>query len=256
MKLSVCISALQMGKDPVPFMREIAARGFSAVEFWGWWNIDTAAIAAAARENGQTITAICTRFIPLTDPARRGEYIDGLRETIGVAASLGCRTIISQSGNDTGDTRAVQHQSIVDGLRAAAPLLEAAGMTLVLEPLNPLDHVGYYLRTSDEGFAIIREVKSPAVRLLFDVYHQQITEGDILSHILPNIGLIAHFHGAGVPGRHEMTSGELDYASIFAAIDGAGYDRHFGLEYFPVGDAAASLVDFRAHLAARGVRGE
>ena len=132
----------------------------------------------------------------------------------------------------------------------------APPMTLVLEPLNPLDHVGYYLRTSDEGFAIIREVGSPAVRLLFDVYHQQITEGDILSHILPNIGLIAHFHGAGVPGRHEMTSGELDYASIFAAIDGAGYDRHFGLEYFPVGDAAASLVDFRAHLAARGVRGE
>ena len=256
MKLSVCASALNIGKAPAPFMDAVASHGFPGIEFWGWWNYDTNEIKDAATRNGQTVTAICTRFIPLTDPARREEYIAGLRETIPVARSLGCKTIISQLGNDTGDTRARQHQSIVDGLREAAPLLEDAGMTLVIEPLNWRDHPGYYLRSADEGFAIVREVASPAVRLLFDIYHQQITEGDILARILPNISLIGHFHAAGVPGRHELTTGELDYARIIEAIDGAGYNGWFGLEYFPTGDAVSSLDELRAYLTARGVRGE
>lgn len=256
MKLSVCVSALNIGKEPVPFLNALAASGFSAVEFWGWWNYDVPAIRDAAARNGQTVSAICTRFISLTDPACRDAYIAGLRETIPVARSLGCKTIISQTGADTGDTRAAQHESLVRGLREAAPLLEDAGMTLVVEPLNWRDHPGYYLRSSDEGFDIIREVGSPAVKLLFDVYHQQITEGDILARVIPNVSLIGHFHGAGVPGRHEMTSGELDYASILAAIDEAGYDGCFGLEYFPLGDAVRSLEDFRAHLTARGIRAE
>jgi hydroxypyruvate isomerase len=104
----------------------------------------------------------------------------------------------------------------------------------VLEPLNTLkDHRGYFLASSYEAFEIIEEVGSPAVKVLYDIYHQQITEGNLIPTITENIGLIGHFHVADVPGRHQPGTGEINYKNVFAAIDGSGYNRYVGLEYGP-----------------------
>ncbi len=127
-------------------------------------------------------------------------------------------------------------------LKTAAPLAEEAGVTLVLEPLNILvDHPGYFLTSSREGFEIVEQVGSPAVKLLYDIYHQQVTEGNLIATITSHIDLIGHFHAADVPGRHEPGTGEINYANVLAAIDEAGYEGFIGLEYAPTVATAESL---------------
>ena len=150
--------------------------------------------------------------------------------------------MITQVGADTGAPREDQHASIVAGLKAAAPILESAGITLMIEPLNTyVNHPGYYLWSSSEAFDIVREVDSPSVKVIFDIYHQQVMEGNIIPNILGNLDLIAHLHGAGHPGRHEMQNGESNYSVIIDAVDKAGYRGALGLEYKPLLDPIESL---------------
>jgi hydroxypyruvate isomerase len=181
--------------------------------------------------------------VSLVDPATRAAYLTGLQESLVAARQLNCRTLISQVGDAReGVSREEQHACLVEGLRQAAPLLEAADVTLVIEPLNELvDHAGYYLIRSDEAFAIVDQVGSPRVKVVFDIYHQQISEGHLIHNLTANIDKIAHFHAAGNPGRHELSVGEIDYPSVFAAIQATGYDGYVALEYWPTRDPAEGL---------------
>ncbi|NLA77243.1 MAG: hypothetical protein GX851_05355, partial [Clostridiales bacterium] len=95
--------------------------------------------------------------------------------------------------------------------------------------------------SSYEGFGIVREVGSGNVKLLYDIYHQQITEGNLIPNIIKNIGLVGHFHAADNPGRHEPGTGEINYKNVFSAIDKSGYDGYIGLEYEPTLNSAESL---------------
>ena len=249
MYYSACVPALFRNIPMHEALPVVADCGIPAFEFWGWWDLDLSALEAAQQQTGLQCSAMCTRMIPLTDPARRDEYIAGLLESIAVARRFGCRTLISQVGPELATLpRCDQHQSIVDGLRACIPLLEEAGITLVIEPLNTLvNHPGYYLTASAEGFDIVREVGSPYVKLLYDVYHQQITEGNLLANITPNIDLIGHIHIAGVPGRHEpLRDCEINYPVILQALRSLGYQHAIGLEYMPLYDAADGLREIAA----------
>ena len=107
--------------------------------------------------------------------------------------------------------------------------------------MNLVDHAGYYLVRSDEAFAVIDEVASSHVKVVFDIYHQQISEGHLIHNITANIDKIAHFHAAGNPGRNELTIGEIHYPSVFQAILETGYDGFVALEYWPVEDPLAGL---------------
>lgn len=244
MYYSVCASAVYEGVPLSEAIGRIRAAGANAYEFWSWWDQDLDAVEAAQRAAGLKPAALCTRFIPLNDPARRADYISGLRQSISVARRLGCPTLISQIGQALADVpREAQHDCIAEGLRACAPILEDAGVTLVIEPLNVLvNHPGYYLTSSAEGFELVRQAQSPNVRLLFDVYHQQITEGNLIANLTANAPLIGHIHVAGNPGRHEILGeSEIHYPSVFAALKRAGYDGAVGLEYFPLNDPDAGL---------------
>ena len=236
MKLSVCVDAVYDGKDFIDSMRSVRGCGIDSIEFWCWWDKDIDAVNSARKELGLTIAAFCTKFISLTDPAQREDYIAGLVETLAVAQKLDCKTIITQVGEDRKDVPAAeQHKSIVEGLKACVPYLEKAGVTLVFEPLNTkIDHMGYYLWSSDEGADIVDEVGSPYVKMLFDLYHQQIMEGDIIRRSTQYLDKIGHMHAAGNPGRHELDDGEINYKGVFDALKAAGYKGHVGLEYFPV----------------------
>jgi hydroxypyruvate isomerase len=234
-KLSVCIEMI--GKE-VPFLERIALAaeaGYNAIEFWSWANKDIDAIAAAAMASNVTVAGMVATSGKLVDPSLRDRLVEEVKSTIEVAKRLSCTTLIVTTGNELPDMpRAQQHDSVVAGLKKVAPLAEQAGMVLVLEPLNLLvDHQGYYLSTSPEGFDIIRQVDSPAVRLLFDVYHQQVTEGNVTANMLANLDLIGHVHVADVPGRHEPGTGELNYGNICRMLSDAGYDGYVGLEFKP-----------------------
>ena len=242
-KPSVCIDAVLGDLPPEKALQIVSDAGVDAFEFWGWWDKDLDEITAARDSLGLQISACCTKFISLVDPATRQSYLSGLSESIEAAQRLGCKTLISQVGDfRPGVSREEQHQCLVDGLREAAPLLEAGGITLVIEPLNELiDHAGYYLVRSDQAFQIIDEVGSGNVKVVFDIYHQQISEGQLIANITSNIEKIAHFHAAGNPGRNELTRGELNYPQIFDAIHNTDYDGYVGLEYWPLSDPLQGL---------------
>ena len=180
---------------------------------------------------------------PLVYAEGKDSFRAAAEETIAAAKELGVQTVIVTVGNARNDvTRYEQHTNIVKNIRAAAPLFEDSGIILVVEPLNVLcDHKGYYLDTSYEGFGIIEEIGSPNVRLLFDIYHQQISEGNIIPTVTANLEHIAHLHGAGHPGRHELQYGESNYRYIIDQIDKAGYKGSLGLEYSPILDPIESL---------------
>jgi hydroxypyruvate isomerase len=245
--LSVCI---EMVYDDEPFHERIhrtAAAGINAVEFWDWREKDLDAITTAATESGIEIVS-CVAGGVLTDPKMADNAVEKISESIQIAAELGIPTLIATTGPDQeGLTGETQHENIVDVLSRVAADAEAAGVTIALEPLNTkVDHPGYFLTSSDEGFAIVDAVDSPNITLLYDVYHQQITEGNIIQTLTENIDRIGHVHIADVPGRHEPGTGELNYSNIIEAIDDAGYDGYIGCEFSPTGnpdDAIAAVLD-------------
>jgi len=241
MRASVCIDAV--GRELPRFsdrMRLARDCGFDAVEFWGWWDKDLSEIRETAGECSLEIAALCTRFFNPGLREERDAYLEGLRETLETARFLCCRRIISQAGNAV-LPREEQTANLLETLRQAAGILRGSGVTLVLEPLNPVDHPGYFLVNSPEAFRLLREVDAPEIRLLFDIYHQQVSEGNLLANILENLPLIAHFHGAGCPGRHELSGNEIDYAWLLSQISRAGYEGFVGLEYAPSLSSKESL---------------
>ncbi|MBW7476311.1 TIM barrel protein [Paenibacillus oenotherae] len=234
MNISVCIDAVLRGRPLGESLEAIHSIGIDTFEFWSWWDKDLNVIKAKKEELGLNVLAFCTKFVSLVDPSARNAYIQGLEESIEAAQFLGCPSLITQTGNDNGYPREVQRKCIIDGLKACVPLLEKTGISLLVEPLNVLiDHPGHFLSRSSEAFSIIEEVGSPNVKLLFDIYHQQVTEGNLIPNITENLKLIGHFHAAGHPGRSELDSGELYYPAICQAIEDAGYNGYMGLEYFP-----------------------
>lgn len=242
MKLSVCTDLVFSGLPTQEAAKRVLALGMDTIEFWGWWDKDIDGIAALQQETGLKVAALCTRFISLVDPACRQDYVAALRETVETAKKLNCSVIISQTGADRGIDRAEQLRSMETGLKECAPILEDAGMTLTVEPLNlRVNHAGYFLSSSDECAELLDAVDSRNVRMLYDIYHQQITEGDVIRRIQQYIDLIGHFHSAGNPGRNELYRGELNYAEVFRAIRETGYDRFVGLEYAPTENVEKGL---------------
>lgn len=247
MNLSVCIDAVLEGVPLETALQTVADCGYSAFEFWKWWEKDLDHLLELRNHHQLQIAACCTRFVSLVDPACREEYLEGLAESVAVAQRLNCPTLISQVGDACPDlSREAQHASLVAGLREAASILQNSGVVLGIEPLNEtVDHQGYYLVRSDEAFAIIEEVGSPNVQVTFDLYHQQISEGDLTTTLRQHIDKIAHFHAAGCPGRHELGDGELSYPWLFEAIRKTGYSGYIGLEYWPARSAEDGLRTVR-----------
>ena len=224
-------------------IRKVAAMGYDAVEAYGWNGWDLHAIRAVLDETGVELLSLLVPETRLTDPACRGLWLEALQVACEAAAIVGAKKLITQVGNDTGAPREIQHAAIVETLRQAKPILEHYGVTVMPEPLNiKVNHPGYYLTTASEAFDIVREVDSPYVKIIYDIYHQQITEGDIIPTVTGNLSHIAHLHAAGHPGRHELWEGELNYKYIFDAIDKAGYTGACGLEYGSLGNPLESLM--------------
>lgn len=245
MKASVCI---EMIYTEFPFLDRIkiaAEQGFDAVEFWNWDNKDMPAIEKAVEAAGIEIATFqSNRGGTLINPSHRQEFIAGIRESLAMAEQMNTKKMFLLS-DELGDDRSVKfqfphltedekHASVLEGLKELAPLAERAGVVLVLEPLNNLvDHAGYWLKRSQIGFELIRKVNSPNIRLLFDIYHQQVTEGNIIGNLTGNLDAIGHVHVADVPGRHQPGTGELNYANILDRLREAGYEGYVGLEFEP-----------------------
>jgi hydroxypyruvate isomerase len=232
----------------VPFLERIgkaAKAGFDAIEFWNWDDKDLSAIKAAVEKHGLAIASFQSNLGgTLIHPDHQQSFVAGIQKSLGKAQEMGSSGLFLLS-DELGEDRSVRfqfpelseeakYQSVLDGLKVIAPLAEEAGVTLVLEPLNiHVDHPGYFLDSSTAGFDLVRAVDSPRIKLLYDIYHMQVMEGNIIQTLTGNLDAIGHVHVADVPGRHEPGTGELSYGNIFQALRHAGYDKYVGFEFEP-----------------------
>jgi hydroxypyruvate isomerase len=270
-RLSACIETFFGDLPYAQRVRRIATLGFKAYEFWfhdqrfdGATLVPEAKdfdeLASLNRELGLTTTDFVFNHpgggvvASLIDAKDRPRLLDSIDAMIALAKKVGCRSLISGSGNKVpGLSREKALDSMAEGLSRLAPACERGGITLIVEPFNSrVDHPDYFLDDPETCAEVLRRVNSPNVKMLFDIYHMQIMHGDILSFVKRNLNLIGHFHVAGVPGRHEPTPSELDYGFILKEIAAMGYAGYFGLEYWPTGDAASSLRRTLASLGGAG----
>jgi hydroxypyruvate isomerase len=158
---------------------------------------------------------------------------------------LGTSTLIVTAGNEVpGESYEMTRRRVLRKLKAMADVAKQEGVTLCLEPLNVHDdHPGYWLTTMAQAADLVEEVGLESLKILYDIYHQQITEGSILANLRKHAAHIGHVHVAGAPGRGNLAGGDLDYRTIFAAIDAVGYGGYVGLEFRPTGNTASALAE-------------
>lgn len=236
-----------------PFLDRFAAAcmaGFDAVEFLFPYEFGHQAIRQRLDDTG--LQVVLFNISPgdysagerglLSHPHRRADFRRTLQEALTYADHLQAPRIHVMVGNRLPEvTPAVQFDTIVENLAWAAPLAATAGVTLVVEPLNATDQPRYFIHTTAEGMAIVQAVNHPNMRLQYDVYHAQMTEGNLITTIKTYLPYIGHIQISDVPGRHEPSTGEINYPAIFAALEQLGYQGYIGLEYHPSGDTDHSL---------------
>ena len=268
MNFGVC---LEMFFTDQPFLNRIGLAGQAGYRFAEMWftdgtfdgkgiNADDAKnpgqVRAAAEKAGVKLTNAVIGSPDgalgggLTSPSRRKEWLKRTDATFSFCKEAGIGAVIVCTGNVVpGKSRAAMRRSVLAGLKATAARAEKAGIDLFLEPLNDrVDHAGYFCTHSDEGAELCREVASPRMKLLFDCYHMQVMDGDLVSHIEANFDVIGHFHAAGVPGRHELKSCEVNYPYVLERIQKLGYKGVFALEYMPAIESGASLRETLKYL--------
>jgi hydroxypyruvate isomerase len=244
---SVCYPMFRTPERALDAIFAAAARmGYVAVEAWSRGD-DFEEMVALAHRHGLIVASICghgTLADGLNVRANHDRIADELKVSIDVAARCGIPGLICFSGNRQ------PHQpeddaidAVACGLRRVAPYAEKHGINLNVELLNSkVDHPGYQCDHTAWGVAVCERVNSPRVKLLYDIYHMQIMEGDLIRTIRANIRWIGHFHTAGNPGRHDMDdTQELNYAGICRAIAASGYDLFVGHEFKPHGDPIEAL---------------
>jgi hydroxypyruvate isomerase len=179
------------------------------------------------------------------DPANHPLLLAELEAGIPLAAHAGVPNLIAMFGNRHGATQAEDVANCVTGLKRIAPLAEKYGVTICVELLNSrVDHLGYAGDHTAFGVEVVQAVRSLRVKLLYDIYHMQIMEGDVIRTIRNNIPWIAHFHTGGVPGRHGLDSSqELNYRAVATAIADTGFSGFVAHEFIPVGDPFTAFAD-------------
>lgn len=181
------------------------------------------------------------------NPSDREALLADVRNELPTMERLNCPACIVMSGNVVpGMPRQQQHESCIEGLKRAASIIEGKQINgqpvrLLLENIDPEENPKYYLTSVAEGFEIIRAVNHPQVQFLYDFFHEQIAEGNLIEKLVKNIQYTGLVHIADVPGRHAPGTGEIDYGNIYRKLIELNYNRIVAMEFMPLGDAVAEL---------------
>jgi len=181
--------------------------------------------------------------ISMVDPAQRENLLGEVQSNIDFARKLEIPMLLLMSGDAIpGKSYAEQWASLVESSKRCGDLAAKAGVTLIVEPLNTkVNHKGYFLDSCVAGLKLMKEVDHPHVRLLFDIYHEQVQVGDVTRTIQAAAPYTRVFHVADNPGRNDPGTGEMNYDNIYKAIKKTGYEWYITMEYLPLGDQVASL---------------
>ena len=231
-------------------LERVAEAGYHAVElvkeFDNWADADFRRANAKKRSLGITFDATAGVWTGIADPMARDKFIADLKNFLPITEKLECRAIIVLSGNRVeGLSHDAHHEACIEALKRGADLAAKQKATLLLENIDQEENPKYYLTSVAEGLEIIRKVNHPNVKFLYDFYHEQIAEGNLIEKLEKNIDLIGLVHIADVPGRHEPGTGEINYANIFRKLAELKYDRYAAMEFEPAGDPVAALRSAR-----------
>ncbi len=218
-------------------IRMAAAYGFPAFEFWPWRGKNIDEIAELSEELGIAIAQFTAwGFRPgLNNPKNHDRFVEEIAASCEVAKKLRCDKMTVVGGDDQpGMSQAEMHEQIIVGLKRAAPIAEEHQVMLILEPMNiRVDHKGHCLYGSPDAVRICREVDSPQVKINWDLYHMQISEGDLCGRLRDGFDQVGYLQFADHPGRNEPGTGEVHYNRVLQEAYDLGYRDYVGLELRP-----------------------
>ncbi|MBU0752820.1 MAG: hydroxypyruvate isomerase [Gammaproteobacteria bacterium] len=244
---------LTMMFNEVPFMERFdkaAAAGFKGVEFLFPYDFPVEALQDALKRNQLQLVL---HNLPAGNwaggergiachPDRVAEFRAGVDKAITYAVALGVPQLNCLAGiKPAGASDADAHKTLVENLKFTAPRLKAAGIKLLMEPINTFDIPGFFVNRTQQALDIIAEVGSDNIFVQHDLYHMQRMEGELAKTIEKHLGSIAHMQLADNPGRNEPGTGEINYPFLFAFLDRIGYDGWIGCEYKPATTTEAGL---------------
>jgi 2-dehydrotetronate isomerase len=218
-----------------------AAAGFYAVELLFPYEVAASAVKSELARHGLTPLGVNTPFGREGEaglaavPGREREWEAAFARVLDYAVAIGGRSVHCMAGCIPHELRPAAETVFIRNLARAAAEAASAGITLLIEPLNPRDRPGYFLNRVEQAADIVGKVGSANLRIQFDFYHAQIFGGDLIRRFEAHLPLIGHVQIAGVPARQEPDEGEVNYPEIFAALDGLGYAGFVGCEYRPRG---------------------
>ncbi len=234
----------------VPFVERFAKAavlGFRQVEFWTVNRDADGTDARKARalldDNGLTVTQYAPTAPDFSDPAKHGDLVAMIGQAIEDCGTLGCNKItVVGHGLIPGMSREAMLAGYTAGLMRIAPILEQANVMALVEPFNTVNHPNHLLNGSRPAVDMVRAVKSPMIRLMWDLYHMQLEDGDLIEKFTAGADTVGYVQAGDVPGRNQPGTGEVNYANVFKAIRTVGYAGPFGLEYYPLGQDNARAV--------------
>lgn len=236
-----------------PLLRRIDAAGragFRAIELHWPYDVPATEVRAACARNGLTLLGLNTavgdsargEFGLGALAGRERDFEAGLDQAIAYCLAAGGRTIHAMAGVVAPEHRARARRTFLRNLEKGAAKAAEHGLTLLLEPINPRDKPGYFYSRIGEAADLIAELGASNIRLMFDVYHVGISEGDVLTRLERHFPLIGHVQIAAVPSRAEPDEGEIRYRAVFELLEALGYAGWIGCEYKPRADTDAGLV--------------
>jgi hydroxypyruvate isomerase len=245
------------GDDPIDQLNFMADQGFRAFEDNGMKGRDIPLqkkMAEVMEKRGLEMGVFVAHKIYWNEPSLasgnedlRKEFLSQIEESVEVAKRVNAKWMTVVPGHvDLRLDIGYQTAHVIESLRQASDILEPHGLVMVLEPLNFRDHPGLFLRKAAQAYEICRSVNSPSCKILFDIYHQQITEGNLIPNIEKSWDEIAYFQIGDNPGRKEPTTGEINYRNIFKYIHEKGFDGILGMEHGnaqPGKDGEKAVID-------------
>ncbi|HIF30556.1 MAG TPA: hypothetical protein EYG57_08580 [Planctomycetes bacterium] len=238
---------VEMWWTKLPFLdriRKSAELGFPAIEFWPYKGKDLKAIATLTKQLGIEISQFTAwGFSPgMNNPSNEDRFVATITEACEVAHQLDCRKMTVVAGNNQrGLTQDLMLEQVTKALRRVAPIAEKAKVMLILEPMNGrVDHPGHCLYGSVDAVQICREVNSPMVKINWDLYHMQISEGDLCGRLRDGFDQVGYLQLADHPGRNEPGTGEIHYNRVLKEAIQLGYRDFVGLECRPLKDEVSA----------------
>lgn len=236
-------------ESKLPFEQRIAKvadAGFHAVELvgeWQGWSKDEFLAARRQLQHlGLVVDASSGIHASLCDPAQRETLLAEIHAILPVLGEFECARLILLTGDRVpGLSNEQMRANCVDSLKRIADLAAPQSIEILLETIDPEENPKYFLTSVAEGFQVVREAGHPRVKLLYDFFHEQIAEGNLIAKLEKNMDLLGLVHIADVPGRHEPGTGEINYWNIFRKLGQLNYSRYVAMEFIPTGDVVASL---------------